>query len=219
MSFDRNWPQFGDQLTSLRLRGQWNGLDEKIDAIPAGPPGPPGPPFAQAVVDTVSTVGPDDPASVGVLFDGSNVRFSFGIPRGHDGANGGKGDKGDGGEKGDKGDTGETGPPFASVIVDSVTTLGPDEPATASVSFDGANVHLSLGIPRGHDGGQGEQGQPGEVSNQQLSDGLAAVTANSSANTNSVELIDTSAFEDPPTLANLLTVANMYNEMLLAQRR
>ncbi|HEY6170481.1 MAG TPA: hypothetical protein VI454_20780 [Verrucomicrobiae bacterium] len=58
----------------------------------------------------------------------------------------------------------------------------------------------------------------------QLSDAItaalgAAAAANSSANTNGVDLIDTSAFEDPPTLANLLTVANKYNEMLLAQRR
>src|ERR1041385_8832254 len=112
MSFDPNWPQFGDQLTSLRLRGQWNGLDEKIDAIPAGPPGPPGPPFAQAVVETVSTVGPDDAATVGVLFDGSNVRFSFGIPRGHDGAPGGPG------PTGGQGEPGAQGPPFANMIVD-----------------------------------------------------------------------------------------------------
>jgi hypothetical protein len=49
--------------------------------------------------------------------------------------------------------------------------------------------------------------------------GAAAAAANSSANTNAVDLIDTSAFEDPPTLANLLTVANKLNEMLTAQRR
>ena len=59
-----------------------------------GPPGndggqgAQGPPFAQAVVDSVTTLDPAQQASVGVNFDGSNVRFSFGIPRGSDGAEG-----------------------------------------------------------------------------------------------------------------------------------
>ena len=61
------------------------------------------------------------------------------------------------------------------------------------------------------------------MSNVQLSDAittaLAAAAANSSANSNGVDLIDTSAFEDPPTLANLLTVANKINELISAERR
>jgi hypothetical protein len=55
---------------------------------PPGNDGPQGPPFAQAVVDSVTTLDPGENATVGVNFDGSNVRFTFGIPRGSDGAAG-----------------------------------------------------------------------------------------------------------------------------------
>lgn len=53
-----------------------------------GVPGPQGPPFANAIVNAVNTLNPGEPASVGVNFDGSNVRFTFGIPRGNDGSPG-----------------------------------------------------------------------------------------------------------------------------------
>jgi hypothetical protein len=53
-----------------------------------GAQGPQGPPFANAVVDGVTTLNPGEPATVGVAFDGSNVRFNFGLPRGNDGAMG-----------------------------------------------------------------------------------------------------------------------------------
>lgn len=53
-----------------------------------GPVGPQGPPFASAIVDGVNALNPGDPATVGVNFDGSNVRFTFGIPRGNDGSAG-----------------------------------------------------------------------------------------------------------------------------------
>lgn len=59
---------------------------------PPGNDGAPGPPFAQAVVDGVTTLDPGQPATVGVSFDGSNVRFTFGIPRGSDGATGPSGE-------------------------------------------------------------------------------------------------------------------------------
>jgi len=50
-----------------------------------GEPGPQGPPFAQAVVDGVNTLDPGTPANVTVSFDGSDVRFTFDIPRGYSG--------------------------------------------------------------------------------------------------------------------------------------
>ncbi len=59
---------------------------------PAGQDGVQGPPFAQVVVDAVNTVDPSTPAAVNVSFDGSNVRFTFGIPRGNDGSNGAPGE-------------------------------------------------------------------------------------------------------------------------------
>ncbi len=63
-----------------------------------GNDGPQGPPFAQAVVDAVNTVDPGQSAAVGVSFDGTNVRFTFDIPRGNDGTNGSDGAQGPPGE-------------------------------------------------------------------------------------------------------------------------
>lgn len=60
-----------------------------------GPQGIQGPPFAQAVVDGVTTLNPGEPATVQTNFDGSNVRFTFGIPRGSDGTNGNDGPPGE----------------------------------------------------------------------------------------------------------------------------
>lgn len=53
-----------------------------------GPAGPQGPPFANAVVDSVNTLPAGSAATVDVTFDGSNVRFTFGIPAGEAGPSG-----------------------------------------------------------------------------------------------------------------------------------
>lgn len=53
-----------------------------------GPIGPQGPPFSQAIVDAVNTLPPGSAATVDASFDGMNVRFNFGLPRGNDGAMG-----------------------------------------------------------------------------------------------------------------------------------
>lgn len=60
-----------------------------------GGPGPQGPAFALAVVDAVTTLDPGLPATVQTSFDGLNVHFSFGIPRGEDGTNGSNGAPGE----------------------------------------------------------------------------------------------------------------------------
>ncbi len=60
-----------------------------------GAQGPQGPPFANAIVDSVTTLNPGEPATVGVTFDGSHVRFNFGLPRGNDGAPGATGANGE----------------------------------------------------------------------------------------------------------------------------
>jgi len=54
----------------------------------AGATGPQGPPFAQAIVDAVNTLQPGTDATVGVSFDGTNVHFTYGIPRGAEGVQG-----------------------------------------------------------------------------------------------------------------------------------
>ncbi|HRK13873.1 MAG TPA: hypothetical protein PK490_06265 [Prosthecobacter sp.] len=53
--------------------------------------------------------------------------------------------------------------------VDSVGTLNPGQPATVSVTVTGQTLHFHFGIPRGL---TGEQGPPGEVTGQELADGL-----------------------------------------------
>ena len=169
-----------------------------------GPMGQQGPPFAQAVVDAVNTVNPGDPAAVGVSFDGTNVRFTFSIPRGNDGS---QGPAGNDGSQGPPGNDGAQGPPFAQAIVDSVTTLDPGNPATVGVSFDGANVRFTFGIPRGSDG---SQGAPGEVTQAQLDTAINGT----SANTNAVSTLD-SPFVDP----DLETLRQKLNEMILNGRR
>src|SRR5260221_13310233 len=133
--FDPNLPQENTPADAAQMRGQLNGLksdyEAQIAAIPVGPPGPPGQPFATVIVDSVTTLGPDEPATAVVSFDGTNVHLSLGIPRGHDGTNGNDGAPGGQGPGGGQGDPGPTGPPFANLIIDSVTTLGPDDAPTA----------------------------------------------------------------------------------------
>jgi hypothetical protein len=60
-------------------------------------------------VDGVSTLNPGDPATVSTSFDGSNVRFQFGIPRGATGADGPPGPQGPQGNDGSQGMQGPTG--------------------------------------------------------------------------------------------------------------
>jgi hypothetical protein len=71
-----------------------------MDGAPGGV-GPQGPPFAAAVVDSTTTLDPGNGATVAVSFDGSNVRFTFGIPRGADGSNGTNGADGGQGQPGE----------------------------------------------------------------------------------------------------------------------
>ena len=74
---------------------------------PQGAQGPQGLPFGSTVVDGVNTLPPGDPATAGTFFDGVNVHFTFGIPRGVTGAAGGQGIQG---VQGDVGPQGAQGP-------------------------------------------------------------------------------------------------------------
>jgi hypothetical protein len=114
-----------------------------------GAPGAPGPPFTNFVVDGVTTLNPNDPATVNASFDGSAVRFTFGIPRGSEGLQG---------PPGSDGMTGPPGAPFTNFVVDAVNMLNPTDPASAQASFDGSAVRLVFNIPRGL---QGDAGNPG----------------------------------------------------------
>ncbi|MCX6853863.1 MAG: hypothetical protein NTV80_03045 [Verrucomicrobia bacterium] len=62
----------------------------------------------------MNTLNPGEAATVSVSFDGSNVRFTFGIPRGNDGPQGMQGDPGGPtGPQGPQGNDGGQGPPGA----------------------------------------------------------------------------------------------------------
>ena len=52
-------------------------------------------------------------------------------------------------------------PGLTDVVIDSVTTLNPGEPASATVTIIGTVLHLTLAIPRGDEGVQGVQGDAG----------------------------------------------------------
>ncbi len=72
-------------------------LPRGADGIPGlqGEVGSQGPPFANAVIDSVTTLNPGDNATVSVTFDGNSVHFSFGIPRGAQGEPGPPGQPGE----------------------------------------------------------------------------------------------------------------------------
>ena len=119
------------------------------------------------------------------------------------------------GSDGGPGATGPQGPPFATLIIDSVTTLPPGQPATVNQSFDGSSIHLSFGIPVGNDGAQG---LPGEVSTADLTAAIDATVAGSSANTNAVPTLNMTV-NDPPSAAEVQALANKIDELIMALRR
>jgi len=131
MPYDPQWPQDGQLIDATLFRNQFSGIKDLIDAA-AGLTG--------VVVDAVNTVNPGDPATVNLGIVGSTLHFSFGIPRGSDGA---------------------AGPVFGNTIVDGVTTLNPGDAAVVQTSFEGASVRFTFGIPRGNDGTNGSNGNDG----------------------------------------------------------
>ena len=92
----------------------------------AGPQGPQGPAFASAVVDSVTTLNPGDPATVNVYFDGTNVHFSFGIPRGADGVQGPAGPDGPQGPTGPQGLQGPQGEVTNQQLISAIATTASD---------------------------------------------------------------------------------------------
>lgn len=100
-------------------------------------------------------------------------------------------------------------------MVDSVTTLDPGNPATVGVSFDGSNVRFTFGIPRGSDGATG---QPGEVSQTDLNNGLLNTLSQCSANSNGVGTLGQSADAsyNPSQMQDLI---NKVDELINALRR
>ncbi len=204
--FDPSLPADHSPNSAAQMRGQLISLKNLIDAVPAGPPGAPGvqgPPFANAVVEAVTTVPAGGAATVSVFFDGTDVRFTFGIPQG---------------EGGVQGQPGPQGPAFANAVIDSVGTLNPGDNATVSVFFDGSAVHFSFGIPRGAQGEQGLPGPQGEVTNAALAGAIDGVMAQSSNASNGVAALGMTV-SDPPTQSEMQAIANKLDELIAALRR
>ncbi len=76
--FDPNLPQENTSVDAVQMRAQFTGRKDIIDAL--------------------NTLDLGKPTAVSVNFDGSNVRFTFGIPRGNDGGEGQQGIQGPPGE-------------------------------------------------------------------------------------------------------------------------
>lgn len=192
MPYDPTLPLPNSPLESAVIRDQLQSLFNLINSIDA---------INAAQVDAVSTLDPGEPATASVAVSASSLLFTFGIPRGEVGL------------QGNDGSDGDTGPPFANAVVDSVTTLPAGSPATVGVSFDGTLVHFTFSIPAGLNGANGLdgiQGIPGEVTNA----ALAMSISGTSANTNSVSMLDT-AFADP----DMEALRAKMNELILNGRR
>jgi hypothetical protein len=188
--FDPTLPQEGTPLDAVQMRSQLNGLKALIDALLT---------VSDAQVDNTTTLPPGSPATAGVNVIGSTLHFTFAIPQGETGL------------AGTPGDTGAPGPPFATAVVDSVTTLNPGEMATVGVSFDGTDVHLTFGVPRGADGAPGANGEVSTAA-------LAAAITTTSNNSNSVSTLGQSAdgIYNPTQMQDLI---NKVDELITALRR
>jgi len=180
--FNPSLPADGTKATAAEMRAQLTGLKALIDAIPG---------ITAAVVDSVTTVGPGQPATVTVSVIGTVLHLSLALPEGLPGP---------------PGPPGLPGPPFANAVIDSITTLAPGQAGTVAVSFDGTNVHFSFALPQGVQGEQGIPGipgAPGEVTTTAMTGAIASAIAGTSNNTNSVPTMDTPFTNDPPTLADM----------------
>jgi hypothetical protein len=110
------------------------------------------------------------------------------------GATGGEGPQGAPGEQGPPGNTGEPGPPGEAGPPGETGPMGPEGPP----------------------------GPPGEVTEAELNDAMTAATMNalaqSSANTNAIPTLSM-VVSDPPTQAEMQTIADRLDLMLLTMRR
>jgi hypothetical protein len=93
---------------------------------PIGPTGATGPAFTSFTVDSVTTLQPFQPATVTATFDGTYVRFAFGIPQGQTGPQGNNGFDGATGAQGTQGPPGEvTAAQLAGAIAGTASNTNP----------------------------------------------------------------------------------------------
>lgn len=116
--------------------------------VPVGPAGPPN----VLEIGTVETLPADQPATASITGESPAQKLNLGIPQGKQGATGNPGAPGKDGQNG-------VTPTLSS---GNVETLEPGQPATASVTGNGPEYQINLGIPRGQTGAQGAPGQDGQ---------------------------------------------------------
>jgi hypothetical protein len=233
--YNPSLPADGTKATAAEMRAQLTGLKADIDAIPG---------VTSAVVDSVTTVGPGQPATVTVSVIGTVLHLSVALPEGQPGQQGLEGTPGGPGAEG------------AAALV-AVAVPGMNAVGTGFVSFGFATTPVNLGwLPGARlraaanadpanwmegsivalgptevtlsvdaTGGAGSftgwnlslagaQGAPGEVTNAAMSDAIAMAIAGTSNNTNAIPTLDTS-FADPDAEA----IRQRINELILAARR
>ena len=116
--------------------------------VPVGPAGPPN----VLEIGTVETLPADQPATASITGESPAQKLNLGIPQGKQGATGNPGAPGKDGQNG----------VTPTLSAGNVETLEPGQPATASVTGDGPEYQINLGIPRGQTGAQGAPGQDGQ---------------------------------------------------------
>jgi hypothetical protein len=233
--FNPSLPADGTKATAAEMRAQLTGLKADIDAIPG---------ITSAVVDSMTTLGPGEPASVTLSIVGTVLHVSLALPEGQPGLPGLQGIPGGAGAEG------------AAALV-AVTVPGTHAVGTGFVSFGFATTPVNLGWLAGTrlraaaiadpanwvegsivalgptevtlsvdaTGGAGSftgwnlslagaQGAPGEVTNAAMASAIATAIAGTSNTTNAVATLDT-AFADPDSEA----LRQKINELVLALRR
>jgi hypothetical protein len=236
MPYDASLPVNGSKVKAAELRAQFAGLKELIDGIPG---------ITAAMVDSVITLNPGEPATVTLSITGTVLHMSLAFPEG---------------QPGQQGIPGGAGADGAAALV-AVAVPGTNAVGTGFVSFGFAATPVNLGwLPGARlraaavtdpanwmegsivslgptevtlsvdaTGGAGSftgwnlslagaQGAPGEVSNAAMASAVASVIAGTSNNTNGVALLNLTV-SDPPAQAEMQAIANKIDELILAQRR
>lgn len=117
--------------------------------VPVGPAGPPN----VLEIGTVETLPADQQATASITGESPAQKLNLGIPQGKQGATGNPGAPGKDGQNG----------VTPTLSAGNVETLEPDQPATASVTGNGPEYQINLGIPQGKTGETGAQGVQGEI--------------------------------------------------------
>lgn len=198
VAFNPALPLTNSEIASAELRDQFNGLKALIDAIPDGPPGPAGPQGEMGPTGPIGPQGPEGPQGPSGGPPG---------PEGPAGPAGPTGPQGSPGEPGATGPTGATGPQGDPGPIGATGSTG----ATGPAGDSGPQGNQGEMGPQGP---QGPQGPAGDVSVPQLESAIAGTSSNS----NAVTVLNL-VVSDPPTRAEMQSLADKVQELILALRR